>query len=132
MWKSLVSLVVLASALVAPMVSAQVAPPPSPSTATQQRTKLLELIDLYRKDKLTEALAGLEELAKSAPDNADVQAWLGFLYLRADRPSDAIAPLRRASELRPKDVETLVNLATRCSRATRRRTPRRSIAKRPN
>lgn len=64
----------------------------------------------YRAGKLDEAIAAFEALQAKAPDNPDVLAWLGFLYLRKDQPAKAVPVLEKAAELRPKDLEVLNNL----------------------
>lgn len=64
----------------------------------------------YRAGNLAEAIQDLEKLRERAPENVDVQAWLGFLYLRSDRPKEAVPLLEMAHRGRPADLEVANNL----------------------
>ena len=45
-----------------------------------------------------EALTRFQELNSKDPLNADVQSWLGFLYIQTGTPDKAVAPLEKAAE----------------------------------
>jgi len=44
------------------------------------------------------------------PANGEAYSWLGFVYLRLERSNDAVPVLEKASQLRPNDLEVLINL----------------------
>jgi len=71
---------------------------------------VVDAADLYKAGKLEEAVQAFEKLRERAPDNVDVQAWLGFLYLRSNRAKDAVPLLEQANKARPNDLEVANNL----------------------
>src|SRR5687767_8244845 len=75
---------------------------------THQR--MMDAIGAYRAGNVAGATTTFEELYQKYPENADVQAWLGFLYLRSDQPDKAIPVLEKAAAARPKDLEVMINL----------------------
>ncbi len=65
---------------------------------------------LYREGKVDEARVQFEELHRINPRSSDVDAWLGFLYLRLNKPSQAVILLEAAEAQRPRDLEVQINL----------------------
>jgi tetratricopeptide (TPR) repeat protein len=72
--------------------------------------RVVEAVGLFRDGKTDEATAAFEILNKENPRSSDVQAWLGYLYLRGGTIDLAIPLLRGAEAQRPTDVEVLNNL----------------------
>ena len=60
-------------------------------------------VELYTQRKPLEAQKAFEALAATAPDNADVQFYLGRLALQRNDPEPAVAYLEKAVALSPKD-----------------------------
>ena len=58
-----------------------------------------------------DSIAKFEQLNTERADDVDVEAWLGFLYLRGDRALDAIPLLQKAASARSNDLEVRNNLA---------------------
>ncbi len=69
-----------------------------------------DAIALYRGGKADEALKAFEGLRGENARSSDVQAWLGFLYLRANQVDKATPLLEQAATQRPGDAEVLNNL----------------------
>ena len=65
---------------------------------------------LYRQGKQDDALTQFEALHQLNPRSSDVDAWLGFLYLRANKAAQAVPLLEQAEAQRPKDLEIEINL----------------------
>jgi len=65
---------------------------------------------LYKAGKLPEAVSAFETLHKENGRSSDVQAWLGFLYLRTNRASAAVPLLESAALSRRYDLEVQNNL----------------------
>jgi tetratricopeptide (TPR) repeat protein len=65
---------------------------------------------LYRQGKLDEATSLFEMLHKVNGRSSEVDAWLGFLYLRANKAPLAIPLLEAADKQRPLDLEVQINL----------------------
>lgn len=61
------------------------------------------------------AAAAYAEIAALDPDNPLVNLRLGDALLRAGRPAEALAPLRRVTRGRPRSAEPWVGLATACA-----------------
>lgn len=102
-WTNLLA-VAVAGMLIAPMGWGQ----PATDNATKQA--IVTAVSTYRAGKLDESIAAFETLQAKVPENPDVLAWLGFLYLRKELPAKAVPVLEKAAELRPKDLEVLNNL----------------------
>jgi tetratricopeptide (TPR) repeat protein len=81
--------------------------------------------DAYRKNSLTEeaetlawlgryqeALPLYEEIVAATPDNPDLLAGLGFVYLQTKQYAKAVPPLARTLQLDPKRVEIYNDLAS--------------------
>jgi arylsulfatase A-like enzyme len=62
-----------------------------------------------------EAAATYAEIAALDPDNPLVNLRLGSALLKAGRPAEALAPLRRVTRGRPRSAEPWVGLATACA-----------------
>ena len=73
-------------------------------------TRVSEATALYKAGKMTESVAAFEKLHQENGRSSDVQAWLGFLYLRTDRASAAVPLLESASLSRRYDLEVQNNL----------------------
>ncbi|MGH8441811.1 MAG: tetratricopeptide repeat protein [Nevskiaceae bacterium] len=58
------------------------------------------------------ALALLQAAAKAAPDDAELQAYLGRAYLRASQAEPAVAAMTRAVELAPKNADYHLRLVS--------------------
>jgi tetratricopeptide (TPR) repeat protein len=56
------------------------------------------------------ARADLEQAAKLAPDNPEIQVAFGLVSLKAQRVADAVKWLRKAQQNRPRDISVLVAL----------------------
>jgi superkiller protein 3 len=69
-----------------------------------------DAIALYRGGKADDARKAFETLLAENGKNSDVQAWLGFLYLRSNEPAKATPLLEQALAQRPNDLEVLNNL----------------------
>jgi tetratricopeptide (TPR) repeat protein len=69
-------------------------------------------VRLYQDGNVSGSASAFEALRQSAPENADVNSWLGFLYLKMDRNSDAVAPLEKAVGLMPSGLDVLNNLGS--------------------
>lgn len=69
-----------------------------------------DAIALYRGGKTDEARTAFETLYAENGRSSDVQAWLGFLYLRSSTPEKAAPLLEMALTQRPNDNEVLNNL----------------------
>ncbi|HRI43145.1 MAG TPA: tetratricopeptide repeat protein [Fimbriimonadaceae bacterium] len=82
--------------------------PPQNDNAIRQAVQ--SAVGIYRAGKLDEAISAFESLQEKAPENPDVLAWLGFLYLRREVPAKAVPVLEKAAAIRPKDLEVLNNL----------------------
>ncbi len=65
---------------------------------------------LYKQGKVDEAITQFEDLHKINDRSSNVQAWLGFLYLRAKKPTLALPLLEKAEAQRPRDLEIQINL----------------------
>jgi tetratricopeptide (TPR) repeat protein len=66
---------------------------------------------LYGQNKPEAALADFTFAAGREPENGVILDQLGRTYLALDRPADALAVLRKAAELNPRDSKTLMHLA---------------------
>ena len=83
--------------------------------ARQDPTRSFELrvsdaTALYKAGKLPEAVTAFEKLNKENGRSSDVQAWLGFLYLRTNRAAAAVPLLESAVLSRRYDLEVQNNL----------------------
>ena len=67
----------------------------------------------YRTNQFTKAIPVLEQSIKLNPKLAESEArlWLGSSFLALSRYEEALAQFRKLSELKPKDLEALYNLA---------------------
>jgi cellulose synthase operon protein C len=71
----------------------------------------------------------LAEVAKkSLPDNPEVNDTLGWAYYKQGRFPDAVAALRRAAELDPKNATTLYHLALACDKNGDRQGAKQAMA----
>ena len=71
------------------------------------------VVDAAEKYKAGNSIGALDDflaLNKANSKNADVNSWIGFLYLRNKDAKGAIPFLENARTLRPKDLEVLNNL----------------------
>ena len=66
----------------------------------------------YQARALKTDLASAELAARSHPDDAAVLNRLATRYLQAGRVDDAVAQLRRAVQIAPRDAEAHSNLGT--------------------
>jgi Tfp pilus assembly protein PilF/TolB-like protein len=68
-------------------------------------------VALARDGKLNEALAAFEQAIRADAEEPSYWVNLGLLQLRAQKPDDAVEPLRRALALQPNDPEARTLLA---------------------
>lgn len=76
------------------------------------RQRVNEAIELYKAGSVKESVTAFEALDKENANNGDVQAWLGFLYLRIKESAKAVTYLEKALVTRPNDLEVLNNLGS--------------------
>jgi len=81
----------------------------APTAQDQVRDKISAVAAQYKSD-LPGAIKEMEGLYASNPDNADVQSWLGFLYLRNKQADLAVPVLEKAIAKKPNDTEVIINL----------------------
>jgi len=86
------------------LVSAQ-----APAEKEFQR-RVTDAVALYKGGDVAGATKAFEALNGENPRSSDVQAWLGFLYLRADAPAKAVPLLEKAAVQQPTNLEILNNL----------------------
>ncbi len=67
--------------------------------------------DAFARNDLATAVTEMEKAVVSSPGNAEINAWLGFLLIRAGDPDRALRFLETANRLRPEVPETCTNLA---------------------
>ena len=67
---------------------------------------------LFDKKDFNQAVSILEKAQKIVPNDGGINFLLGYGYTRVDRNEDAIAPLQRAIEINPKDINALSSLAS--------------------
>lgn len=79
--------------------------PVAAQNANDITAKIAAAKAIYKQGDMAGAVKSFEDLSKAYPDSVEVQAWLGFLYLRSRRPQEAIPPLEFAAKARPKDLE---------------------------
>jgi len=72
--------------------------------------QISDAASLYRKGKVEDATALFEMLHKVNSRSSEVDAWLGFLYLRINKATEAIPLLEAADRQRPLDLEVQINL----------------------
>jgi tetratricopeptide (TPR) repeat protein len=72
--------------------------------------KVIEAVTLFKSGKSEEATKSFEALHAENPRSSDVQAWLGYLYLRSGKAPEAVKLLEKAESQRPRDVDILNNL----------------------
>jgi tetratricopeptide (TPR) repeat protein len=72
--------------------------------------KVVAASGLYNSGKVDEALREFEALYASNPESVDVQAWLGFLYLKTNQHSKAVPVLEKAAAARPDSPDIAMNL----------------------
>ena len=72
----------------------------------------------YRTNQFLKAIPALEQSVKLNPKLAEGEArlWLGSSFLALYRFDEALAQFRRLSEMKPRDLEALYNLAEACNR----------------
>jgi len=72
----------------------------------------------YRTNQFLKAIAALEQSIKLNPKLAESEArlWLGSSFLALNRFEEALPQFRRLSEIKPRDLEALYNLAEACNR----------------
>jgi tetratricopeptide (TPR) repeat protein len=72
----------------------------------------------YRTNQFLKAIPALEQSLKLNPKLAEDEArlWLGSSFLALNRFDEALAQFRRLSEMKPRDLEALYNLAEACNR----------------
>jgi tetratricopeptide (TPR) repeat protein len=88
-----------------------VANPPAPSANDIQAQSFFQAgIAAYRKNDLATAETKLAEAATTAPQNGDIQGWYGFLLLKRNKPTEAVAPLEKATALKPQVADHFTNL----------------------
>lgn len=91
--------------------------PATPVVATKAdadfRQRVIDAANDYSSGKtdLPGSVSRFESLNTERSDDIDVEAWLGFLYLRSDRANDAIPLLEKAAKARDNDLEVRNNLA---------------------
>lgn len=73
-------------------------------------TRVNEASALYKAGNMPESVTAFEKLHKENARSTDVQAWLGFLYLRTNRNSEAVPLLESAALSRKYDLEVQNNL----------------------
>jgi len=73
-------------------------------------TRVSEATALYKAGKMPEAVTAFEKLNQENGRSSDVQAWLGFLYLRTNRAAAAVPLLESAALSRRYDLEVQNNL----------------------
>src|SRR5262245_20836330 len=66
------------------------APPPAAAATKPTADAFAQGIELYKKSDYKGALAQFEQAAEKDPNDPVVQAWLGYVLLRLERPGDAI------------------------------------------
>lgn len=71
--------------------------------------KIAAVANMYKSD-LPGAIKDLEAFYATHQDNADVQSWLGFLYLRNSQADMAVPVLEKAQAKKPGDLEVIINL----------------------
>jgi len=67
---------------------------------------------LFDKKDFSQAVSVLEKARQIVPNDGGINFLLGYGYTRVDRNEDAIAPLQRAIEINPKDINALSSLAS--------------------
>ncbi len=67
---------------------------------------------LFDKKDFNQAVSVLEKARQIVPNDGGINFLLGYGYTRVDRNEDAIAPLQRAIEINPKDINALSSLAS--------------------
>ncbi len=67
---------------------------------------------LFDKKDFSQAVSVLEKARQIIPNDGGINFLLGYGYTRVDRNEDAIAPLQRAIEINPKDINALSSLAS--------------------
>ena len=72
--------------------------------------RVIEAVSLFKEGKTDEATKAFEVLHKENGRSSDVQAWLGYLYLRAGKAELALPLLQGAESQRPTDIDILNNL----------------------
>lgn len=69
-------------------------------------------VRLYQGGDVSGSATAFESLRQTAPENPDVNSWLGFLYLKLDKNDEAVAPLEKAASLMPSGLDVLNNLGS--------------------
>lgn len=100
---------VVGSVVLGALAGAQVKDTPTKDGAAFQK-KIVEAAKVYKQGRLDEALKSFEALYAESPANVDVDAWLGFLYLRTNKADRAVPLLEKAATQRTADLEVLNNL----------------------
>ncbi|MGA7159853.1 MAG: tetratricopeptide repeat protein [Bacteroidota bacterium] len=67
---------------------------------------------LFDKKDFNQAISVLEKARQIVPNDGGINFLLGYGYTRVDRNEDAVAPLQRAIEINPKDINALSSLAS--------------------
>ena len=67
---------------------------------------------LFDKKDFNQAVSVLEKARQIVPNDGGINFLLGYGYTRVDRNEDAVAPLQRAIEINPKDINALSSLAS--------------------
>jgi tetratricopeptide (TPR) repeat protein len=82
----------------------------------EARSQALVLLALakYHEDNMLEGIETAEDAAEKFPNMFAAQYFYGWLLCQNEQWADALPPLRRAHELNPSDVNTLVLLAKCC------------------
>ncbi len=72
----------------------------------------------YRTNQFLKAIPALQQSLKLNPKLAESEArlWLGSSFLALARFEEALTQFRRLSEIKPRDLEALYNLAEACNR----------------
>lgn len=73
--------------------------PPSPRGKSPAHDHLVRAFAQFAAHKIEESFHTLAEAAKQFPDDAAVRETLGVLYIRLDKPDEAIAELKKAQAL---------------------------------
>src|SRR5688572_19816653 len=102
--KALKSLGIAVALLLAALSGAQTA------DEREVQKRVIEAVNVYKAGNVEDAKRAFEILYEANPNNPDVTAWLGFLYLRTHEAAKAVPVLEKASSMRTNDLEIMNNL----------------------
>jgi len=74
--------------------------------------RMSDAVSLYRGGKLDDARSEFEALHQINPRSSDVDAWLGFIYVRQNKARLAIPLLEQAEAQQPRDLEIQIDLGS--------------------